>query len=147
ASETRPGRPRLRRPWRGLAPEPGEDEAMGDQQLAMTRRTLHAVAELVLAGPQYRATGKLRLRVIPGGFATVLAPELRVVGVGVVGVGGAAVPIDGHTARAIGAELGVAVGRPEGAYSDGAGVDPGKTLTLDPDRADEVLSALSVGHD
>jgi len=120
---------------------------MGDQQLAMTRRTLHAVAELVLAGPQYRATGKLRLRVVPGGFATVLAPELRAVGTGVVGSVGVAVPIDGHTARAIGAELGVAVGRPEGAYEDGAGVDPGETLTLDPDRADEVLSALSVGHD
>ena len=38
---------------------------MGDEQLAMTRRTLHAVAELVLAGPQFRATGKLRLRVVP----------------------------------------------------------------------------------
>ena len=120
---------------------------MGDEELAVARRSLHAVAELVLAGPQYRATGKLRLRVVPGGFATVLVPELRAVGTGVVGDGGAAVPIDGHTARAIGAELGVAVGRPEGAYEDGAGVDPGETLTLDPDRADEVLSALSVGHD
>ena len=120
---------------------------MGYEQLAMTRRTLHAVAELVLAGPQYRATGKLRLRVVPGGFATVLAPELRVIGTRVVGAGGAAVPIDGHTARAIGAELGVTAGQPEGAYNDGAGVDPGETLTLDPDQADVLLSALSVGHD
>jgi hypothetical protein len=120
---------------------------MGYQELAMTRRTLHAVAELVLAGPQYRATGKLRLRVIPGGFATVLAPELRVVGVGVVGAGGAAVPIDGHTARAVGAELGVAAGRPEGAYSDGAGVDPDETLRLDPDQADVIIGGLSAGHD
>jgi hypothetical protein len=120
---------------------------MGYQELAMTRRTLHAVAELVLAGPQYRATGKLRLRVIPGGFATVLTPELRVVGAGVVGAGGAAVPIDGHTARAIGAELGVAAGRPEGAYSDGAGVDPDETLTLDPDQADVIIGGLSAGHD
>lgn len=60
---------------------------MGNQELAMTRRSLHAVAELVLAGPQYRATGKLRLRVVPGGFATVLAPELRAIGTGVVGEG------------------------------------------------------------
>jgi hypothetical protein len=120
---------------------------MGYEQLAMTRRSLHAVAELVLAGPQYRATGKLRLRVVPGGFATALAPELRVVGTGVVGAGGAAVPIDGHTARAIGAELGVQAGRPEGAYADGAGVDPGETLTLDPGQADVLLSALLVGHD
>jgi hypothetical protein len=80
---------------------------MGNQELVIARRSLHAVAELVLAGPQYRATGKLRLRVVPGGFATVLAPELRAIGTGVVGDGGAAVPIDGHTARAIGAELGV----------------------------------------
>ena len=41
------------------------------QELAATRRSLHGVAELVLAGPQYRATGKLRLGVVPGGFATV----------------------------------------------------------------------------
>ena len=120
---------------------------MGDEQLALTRRTLHAVAELVLAGPQYRATGKLRLRVVPGGFATVLEPELRAVGAGVVGAGGAAVPIDGHTARAIGAELGVTAGRPEGAYADGAGVDPDETLTLDPDQADVIMGALGRGHD
>jgi len=121
---------------------------MGVEELAIARRSLHAVAELVLAGPQYRATGKLRLRVIPGGFATTTAsPELRVVGVGVVGAGEAAVPIDGHTARAIGAELGVAAGRPEGAYDDGAGVDPGETLTLDPDQADVILGGLARGHD
>src|ERR1700689_1970715 len=93
---------------------------MGNQELAITRRSLHAVAELVLAGPQYRATGKLR--VVPGGCATVLAPELRVVGTGVVGDGGAAVPIDGHTARAIGAELGVTAGRGGGGYPGGAGL-------------------------
>jgi hypothetical protein len=120
---------------------------MGNQELAITRRSLHAVAELVLAGPQYRATGKLRLRVVPGGFATVLAPQLRVVGTGVVGAGGAAVPIDGHTARAIGAELGVTAGRPEGAYADGAEVDPDQTLTLDPGQADVILGGLTRGHD
>ncbi|HEY5016345.1 MAG TPA: hypothetical protein VII59_06150 [Streptosporangiaceae bacterium] len=120
---------------------------MGYERLAMTRRSLHAVAELILAGPQYRATGKLRLRVVPGGFATVLAPELRAVGTGVVGPAGAAVPIDGHTARAIGAELGVEPGRPEGAYNDGAGVDPDETLTLDPDRADVIMGAFARGHD
>ena len=61
---------------------------MGNEELALTRRTLHAVAELVLAGPQYRATGKLRLGVVPGGFATVLRPELRVVGGRVAAAGG-----------------------------------------------------------
>ena len=120
---------------------------MGNQELAMTRRSLHAVAELVLAGPQYRATGKLRLRVVPGGFATVLAPELRAIGTGVVGEGGAAVPIDGHTARAIGAELNVTAGRPEGAYADGAGVDPDEPLTLRSGQADVIMGAFARGHD
>jgi hypothetical protein len=120
---------------------------MGNRELALARRSLHAVAELVLAGPQYRATGKLRLRVVPGGFATVLTPELRVVGTGVVGAGGVAVPIDGHTARAIGAELGLTAGRPEGAYSDGAGVDPDETLALDPGQAEVITGAFARGHD
>jgi hypothetical protein len=31
---------------------------MGHDELAATRRSLHGVAELVLAGPQYRATGR-----------------------------------------------------------------------------------------
>jgi hypothetical protein len=120
---------------------------MGNQELVIARRSLHAVAELVLAGPQYRATGKLRLRVVPGGFATVLAPELRVVGTGVVGDGGVAVPIDGHTARAIGAELGVTAGRPEGAYADGADVEPDQTLTLDPGQSDVIMDGFARGHD
>jgi len=120
---------------------------MAHEELAQTRRTLHAVAELVLAGPQYRATGKLRLRIVPGGFATVLGPELRAVGTGVVGAGGVAVPIDGHSARAIAAELGLTAGRPEGAYADGAGVDPDETLTLRPDQADLLMGAFARGHD
>lgn len=53
---------------------------MGQAVLATTRRSLHAVAELVLAGPQYRDIGKLRLRVIPGGFATIGTPALQAVG-------------------------------------------------------------------
>jgi hypothetical protein len=120
---------------------------MGLEELATTRRSLHAAAELVLAGPQYRATGKLRLRIVPGGFATVLQPELRVIGTRVVDAGGTGVPIDGHTARAIGAELGVRAARPEGAYADGAGVGLDETLTLDSGHADLILQAHTRGHD
>src|SRR5256714_6920586 len=46
--------------------------------IAMTRLALHGAAELLLAGPQYRAHGTIRLRVVPGGFATVAGPQLRV---------------------------------------------------------------------
>jgi hypothetical protein len=38
--------------------------------LATTRRSLHAVAEGLLAAPQYRATGTIRLAARAGGFAT-----------------------------------------------------------------------------
>jgi hypothetical protein len=124
----------------------GENDVM-DQELAVTRRSLHGVAELVLAGPQYQATGKLRLRVVPGGFATILTPRLRVDGSQVAGAEGAAVAIHGRTPRAIAAELGVAAGRPEGVYHDGSGVDLDETLALDPDRAGVIMGALALGHD
>jgi hypothetical protein len=120
---------------------------MGREELAATRRSLHGVAELVLAGPQYRAAGKLRLRVVPGGFATVETPELRADSARVVGSGGVAVVIDGRTPRALAADLGVTAGRPEGAYDGGSGVDADEVLTLDPDQAAVVMDALVLGHD
>jgi hypothetical protein len=125
---------------------------MGHDELAVTRRSLHGVAELVLAGPQYRATGKLRLAVAPGGFATVATPPLRVDGAGVAGSGvagtaGSAVAISGRTARALGTELGVAAGRPEGVYDGGSGVDADEPLAVDPDQASVIMGALAVGHD
>jgi hypothetical protein len=120
---------------------------MDQDELAVTRRSLHGVAELVLAGPQYRATGKLRLAVVPGGFATTLTPRLRVDGPWVAGPEGATAAIHGHTPRAIGAELGVVAGRPEGAYAGGSGVAPDETLALEPDQVDVVMQALALGHD
>jgi hypothetical protein len=120
---------------------------MSDDELAVTRRSLHGVAELVLAGPQYRATGKLRLGVVPGGFATILTPRLRVEGGLVAGAVGAAAAIDGATPRALGAELGVAPGRPEGAYEGGSGVDPDETLSLDAGLAAAIIGALTLGQE
>jgi hypothetical protein len=122
---------------------------MGRDELAATRRSLHGVAELVLAGPQYRATGRLRLGVVAGGFATTaLTPRLLVDGSRVAGAEGmAAVVIGGRSPRAIGAEFGVAVGRPAGLYEDGSGVDPDETLTVDPGQAGVIMGALARGHD
>jgi hypothetical protein len=118
------------------------------QELAVTRRSLHGVAELVLAGPQYRTTGKLRLGVVPGGFATTaLTPALRVDGSRVAGAEGVTVAIDGRTPRILGAELGVTAGRPEGAYDGGSGVDPDETLALDPGQANVIIGALALGQD
>jgi hypothetical protein len=120
---------------------------MGDNELAVTRRTLHAMAELVLAGPQYRATGRLRLGVVPGGFATTtLTPLLRVDGVKVADATGTAVAIAGRTPRDLAAQLGVAAGRPDGAYEDGSGVDPDETLTVDAGHAGVITAALALGQ-
>jgi hypothetical protein len=137
---------------------------MAHDELAATRRSLHGVAELVLAGPQYRATGRLRLGVVAGGFATTtLSPRLLVDGSHVAGpvvagtgvartvLAGAgevtAVAIGGRTPRAIGAELGVNAGRPEGLYEEGSGVDPDETLAVDPGHAGVIMGALALGHD
>jgi hypothetical protein len=120
---------------------------MDQEGLAVTRRTLHGVAELVLAGPQYRDSRTVRLRVVPGGFATVGLPELRTDGAQVTGNGGVAAAIAGRSPIAIAAELGVTAGRPEGVYDGGSGVDPDETLTLDPDQAGVITGALAIGHD
>jgi hypothetical protein len=68
---------------------------MVDDELAVTRKSLHAVAELVLAGPQYRATGTVRLGIVPGGLATTRTPKLLVDGSRVTGADGVTV---GHDA-------------------------------------------------
>ena len=117
------------------------------QELAVTRRSLHGVAELVLAGPQYRATGKLRLSVVPGGFACTLSPRLRVDGARVESAAGVTAGIGGRSPRALGAELGVVAGRPEGVYDGGSGVDPDETLVVDSDQAGVITGALALGHD
>ena len=53
---------------------------MSQQTAEDTRRSLHGVAELVLAGPQYAASQTIRLCVTPGGFGTVATPQVRVEG-------------------------------------------------------------------
>lgn len=99
-----------------------------------TRRALHAVAELVLAGPQHRASGTIRLTVTATGFRTVAAPDLRVDGVDLV-VGGERIPISGRSCADLAAAAGVTAGAPEGVYGDHADVEPTEVLTLDADTA------------
>ena len=42
--------------------------------LSTTRRALHAVAELLIAGPQYASVGDIRLAARPGGFGGWVGP-------------------------------------------------------------------------
>ncbi len=50
------------------------------ETLASTRRALHGVAELVLAGPQHLVGDTVRLRVVPDGFATTVGEDVRLDG-------------------------------------------------------------------
>lgn len=92
---------------------------MDSGELETTRRALHAVAELLLAGPQYRASGTIRLRVQPGGFATVADPELRVDRTELVSRG-RRFTLQGATCAAVARAAGIDVGPPVGLYAEGA---------------------------
>ncbi|HEY2205036.1 MAG TPA: hypothetical protein VGH99_11255 [Pseudonocardia sp.] len=115
-------------------------------QPAGTRRALHGVAELLLAGPQYRASGTIRLRVTPSGFGTVADPALRLEGESLVaGATGAGQPLAGRSYAELADGAGVEAGAPEGLYADGSGVDAGERVVLDGDAARLILGAFAVG--
>ncbi|SHK43987.1 hypothetical protein SAMN05443637_106141 [Pseudonocardia thermophila] len=101
---------------------------MDDARITRTRRSLHAVAELVIAGPQYRAVGTIRLQATPGGFGAVRS-SLRVEGTDLVRPGGRS-PLAG-TCRALAEAAGVEVGAPEGLYHDGADLGPDDELVVE----------------
>jgi hypothetical protein len=95
-----------------------------------TRRALHAVAELVLAGPQHRRTGEIRLTVTATGFRTFAEPVLAVDGADLIS-GTDRIAIAGRTCADLAAAAGVDVGAPVGLYGDGSGVRPDEVLDLD----------------
>jgi hypothetical protein len=115
-----------------------------DEVYVDTRRQLRGVAESLIAGPQYRASGTVRLAVRPDGFAGVALP-LSVHGTELVWPGGAA-PLAGPV-DALAAAAGVEAAPPEGVYEI---VDPLPTdavLRLDAAAADWVhRSHYAGGH-
>jgi hypothetical protein len=111
--------------------------------IAPTRQAWHAVAELVLAGPQLRRSETIRLRVVPGGFATVADPPLLVVG-GSLSFGGVSVPIDGRTCHELAEAAGVEAVAPD-IYQDGTNADPSDPLRLDPRALDTLAEAFARG--
>lgn len=110
---------------------------MDAQTMATTRRTLHGIAEGVLAGPQHRRTGELALRQSPGGFATTAGPDLRVEGHDLVVDGNRRIPLTGTFAD-LATAAGVDFGEAAGLYDDHSGVGPHDLIELD----DAALAAL-----
>lgn len=108
-----------------------------------TRRSLHAVAESVLAGPQYSTSGTIRLRVLQGGFGTVAEPMVRVSGGVLVTPDGGRVPLVG-TPEEIAASAGLTAGAPE-IYGDHAALETTDTLEVDQKEAARLSSWLHTG--
>jgi hypothetical protein len=109
-----------------------------------TRRSLHGVAELLLAGPQHRATGRIDLSVADGGFATAAEPALRVEGDELL-AGSARVRLTGRTYADVAAEVGLEAGEPAGVYSGGPGIRPGETIVLAAGPLNLLLRAFADG--
>jgi hypothetical protein len=109
---------------------------MADQKLTAARRSLHAVAERLLAGPEYRAVGGIALRVLPGGFATAEGPAIRVDGAELVLDEARRVPLMGTIAD-VAAAAGLTEGPPEDLYHDHSDLG-GEPLQLDPAAATQL---------
>ena len=106
---------------------------MDEHVVVATRRSLHAVAERLLAGPQHRQHGTIRLHVGSGGGVEQFAGPLRIEGAAVVGEQGR-VRLRG-TIGDVAAGLGVAAGAPVGVYADHADLGPEEDLAVDPTAA------------
>ncbi|TDU88064.1 hypothetical protein EV138_1603 [Kribbella voronezhensis] len=117
---------------------------MDEQKLVSTRRALHGVAELILAGPQHRLGGGIRLRVVPGGFATVTAPDLSVVGDLLV-VPGGSFELSGGTFAERAKQAGVEATRLDDVYSGGPKIAPDSRIELDPAAARLIADAFARG--
>ena len=115
---------------------------MDEHVVVATRHSLHAVAERLLAGPQYREHGEIRLQVTPGGFGQ-FAGSLRIAGTDIVG-GERRVPLRG-TIGEIAAALGVEAGEPADLYAEHAEFGADDELVVDPVAAGLLLDWFARG--
>ncbi|HSV64754.1 MAG TPA: hypothetical protein VLJ59_02450 [Mycobacteriales bacterium] len=119
---------------------------MDEETLVRTRLALHAVAELVLAGPQYRASGTIRLRVCPGGFETEAEPRLRVDGPELV-VGGRRYRIAETTVAVLSRAAGITPSDLSDVYDDGPGIAVGDDIDAEPGAAWWIIECLAAGDE
>lgn len=116
---------------------------MDQQRMAHTRRALHGVAELVLAGPQYDTSQDIRLRVTPGGFGTVASPDLRIDHVEMVTPNGR-VPLGG-TFEGLAHAVGVRARPLRDVYAEGPDVALDDPVVVHPEEAGVILGAFATG--
>jgi hypothetical protein len=123
-----------------------------EQTIVATRRSLHAVAEHVLAGPCYRASGTIRLVVSPGGFATPPFGDRGTV-VAVTGTdlvvrerGGVERRAPITTLRSAQELIGVPVGGPAGVYALSTAPALDEPLAVDPEAAAVIAGWFWLGE-
>jgi hypothetical protein len=104
-----------------------------DATYVSTRRQLRGVAESLIAGPQYRAAGTIRLAVRPDGFAGVAIP-IAVHGAELV-LPNDAVSLAGSLAD-VAEAAGVDAGPPDGVYELADPLPSDAELNLDPSATD-----------
>jgi hypothetical protein len=114
------------------------------------RRGLHAVAEQLLAGPQWQVTTRITLAVTPDGFVTThgAGPSiqaLRVSGSHLIREpDGLMLPLTG-TLASLGQQLGVQAAAPSAVYPQASDLAPDHPFDLTGSAAQFILRALSTG--
>ncbi len=121
-----------------------ESGAVDQSSRAATRRSLHGVAELLLAGPQYRLSDSIELAVRAGGFGTVAPPDARVAGLELV-VADRRTALDGRSYQEVADDVGLEPRALDDVYGDGPGLTPADLITLDPDATAEIAAAFADG--
>lgn len=111
-----------------------------------TRRSLHGLAELVLAGPRFRETGDLRLRVRTEGIGTWDGPVVSLSGGELVTATGK-VAVDGLTITEAASRVGLRPSPLDDVYGDGPHVAPSETVSLDPASVRVVETAFRLGDE
>lgn len=112
--------------------------------LVATRRSLHGVAEWLLAGPQHAASGTIRLAPATGGFATVAAPDVRVEG-GALSHAGRSITLDGRTVAEVAEAVGLTPHSPGALYRDHSGLSPESVLRTEDGAVAEIAAAFEHG--
>jgi hypothetical protein len=112
--------------------------------LEATRRSLHAVAELLLAGPQFEHSQSIELRVTPGGFGTTKSPDLRVDGAELV-AGELRFALSGRSVAELGAAVGVEPRSLRDVYAVGPELGPHEPLIVDTASAEAIAQAFAFG--
>ncbi|GAB7004684.1 hypothetical protein JCM18899A_21570 [Nocardioides sp. AN3] len=112
--------------------------------LTQTRTSLHGIAELLLAGPQYAAGGGIRLRVLTNGIATTADPDLRLERTELVSARGR-FPLVGTYAE-VARAVGITPRELDDVYRDRAPVTVEDRIELDADDLAVLVEALALGE-